>query len=318
MIKLHNFYFGRVLGLCLLVLSQVSLIKSVSAQPPDSASSIVESAISVGAGPRCVAVGDFDGDGKLDFVTANQEANNVSVFLGKGTGSFKEAKGSPVAVEGSPRAIVVADFNGDKKLDLAVANSSSNNVSILLGDGSGGFKATNDSPVEAGPRPISLAVGDLNNDGKLDLAVANMVSGAVSILLGDGSGGFKSAARPFKVGRTPTFLALGDFNGDHKLDVVTVNQVSNNVSVLLGNGDGTFQAKADFEVGSHPRSVAVADVNGDQKPDLIIANGNANSVSVLLNDGNGSFGPKTDFPTGSAPRWLAVGDFDNDGKLDLA
>lgn len=310
---------GMVLSLVVLALTQVASLRIAKAQPPDSAGSIVESALGVGTAPRCIAVGDFNGDGHLDFVTANQESNNVSVLIGRGGGSFVPAKGAPIAVEAAPRFIMVADFNGDKKLDLAVVNSGSGNVSILLGDGSGGFKPAAGSPVGVGSRPIALATGDFNGDGKLDLAVVNGGSGNVSILLGDGSGGFKPTPHaPLRVGRVPWSVAAADFNGDGKLDLVVANQNSNSVSLLLGDGAGDFKPKVDFEVGAKPRYVVVTDLNGDKKPDLIVANGNSNSVSLLLGDGAGGFAPKADFGTGAGPRAVAVGDFDGDGKLDLA
>src|SRR5580658_1154106 len=142
-----------------------------------------------------------------------------------------------------PDSVAVGDFNGDGKLDLAVANEGSNNISILLGMGDGTFQAAVD--YGAGTAPDSVAVGDFRRDGKLDLVVANDGSNNVSILLGNGDGTFQAAVN-YGVGSAPTSVAVGDFNGDGKLDLAVVNELSNNVSILLGNGDGMFQAAVNY------------------------------------------------------------------------
>ena len=134
-------------------------------------------------------------------------------------------------------------------------------------------------------RPLSVAVGDFNGDGKPDLAVANEASGNVSVLLGNGDGSFQ-AAQDFAAGDTPVFVAVGDFNGDgvEDLAVANLDVSSNNVSVLLGIGDGSFQTAQDFGAGRAPDSVVVGDFNGDGKPDLAVANQSSNNVSVLINN----------------------------------
>ena len=169
---------------------------------------------------------------------------------------------------------------------------------------------------EVGTAPHSVAVADLNGDGKLDLTTANYFSNTVSVLLGNGDGTFGTAAN-FAVGDSPTFVAVADLNGDGKLDLATANYSSNTVSVLLGNGDGTFGTATDFAVGSSPESVAVADLNRDGKIDLTTANYSSNNVSVLLGNGNGTFGTATDFAVGDYPSSVAVADLNRDGKLDL-
>src|SRR5439155_15021534 len=162
-----------------------------------------------------------------------------------------------------------------------VANGSSNTVSVLLGNGNGSFGARTD--YGTGSAPKSVAIGDLNGDGKPDLAVANTGSypgydGTVSVLLGNGNGSF-GAKTNFGTGSKPFSVAIGDVNGDGRPDLAVANNFSNTVSVLLGNGAGSFGAKTDFGTGSCPRSVAIGDLNGDGKPDLAAANGGAETAS---------------------------------------
>ena len=168
-----------------------------------------------------------------------------------------------------------------------------------------------------GTNPDCGATGDFNGDGKLDLAIGNLSSATVSILLGNGDGTF-ATKHDFVTGTDPRSIAVGDFNGDGKLDLVVANNVSGTVSILLGNGDGTFAPKMDFPVGVRPRSVVVADFNGDGKLDLAVANHDSNTVSILLGNGDGTFAPKKDFRAGVAPYWVTTADFNGDGKLDLA
>ncbi len=219
------------------------------------------------------------------------------------------------AAGSSPISVTVGDFNGDGKSDLAVANRGSNNVSVLLGTGTGSFGAATNFSV--GNAPSSVTVGDFNGDGKSDLAVANRYGNNVSVLLGTGTGSFGTATN-FSVGIFPVSVTVGDFNGDGKSDLATANGSSNNVSVRLGTGAGSFGTATNFSVGTGPASVTVGDFNGDGKSDLAVANANSSNVSVLLGTGTGSFGPATNFTVGSFPYSVTVGDFNGDGKSDLA
>ncbi|MGA9998210.1 MAG: FG-GAP-like repeat-containing protein [Pyrinomonadaceae bacterium] len=167
-----------------------------------------------------------------------------------------------------------------------------------------------------GSLPYSVAVGDFNDDGKPDIAIANRGSNTVSVLLNNGDGTF-AAKVDYTTGTTPRSVAVGDFNVDGKPDLAVANDASNNVSVLLNNGAGTFAAKVDYTTSISPYSVAVGDFNSDGKPDLAVANGSGASVSVLLNNGTGTFAAKVDYTTGTNPRSVAVGDFNIDGKPDL-
>ena len=160
----------------------------------------------------------------------------------------------------------------------------------------------------------SVALGDFNADGKIDLAVAGVND--ISVLLGNGDGTFQPEVE-YDAGIFPNWVAVEDFNNDGKLDLAVANYGSNNVSILLGNGDGTFQAAVNYGAGSAPDFVAVGDFNGDGKADLAVANYDDNNVSLLLGNGDGTFKTATNYATGSNPYSVAVGDFNGDGKLDL-
>jgi hypothetical protein len=264
---------------------------------------------SIGYGPRSVALGDVNGDGKLDLLTANPEGNTVTVLLGDGAGGWTTEQ-SFSAVSG-PNSVALGDVNGDGKVDLVTANHGNNSVTVGLGGGAGGFTLAGSFGVGYGPR--SVALGDVNGDGKLDAVTANTEGNTVTVLLGNGAGGL-TAAGAFSVGYYPPSVALGDVNGDGKLDVVTATQ-SNSVNVLLGNGAGTFAAAGGFSVGHAQLSVALGDVNGDGKLDLVTAN-DGSSVTVGLGNGAGGFTAAGSFGVGYGPSSVALGDVNGDGKLD--
>jgi hypothetical protein len=221
-----------------------------------------------------------------------------------------------------PSAVATGDFNGDGKVDLAVVNESSDNVSVFLSNGDGTFQAAVNYSVAS--LPMSIAVGDFNGDGKLDLAVVNNMSDSVSVLLGKGDGTFQPAVN-YGVGSNPTSVAVGDFNGDGKLDLVVGDFVApnSNLSVLLGNGDGTFQTSANNTVGIAATSVAVGDFNGDGKLDVALAGGHCKTgcpiLQVLFGNGDGTFQPVRSFfnPTRNRANFVILGDINGDGNLDM-
>jgi len=281
-----------------------------------------------GAGPRAVAVGDFNGDGRTDVAIANWNDNTVSVLLGDGTGGLGTA--TPFAAGPTPMSIAVGDFNGDGRLDLAVANFGGPSVSILLGNGSGGFGAPTEIALTGQLNPNAVVVGDFNGDGNADLAVAmsygfsNITPGHVAVLLGNGTGGFAAPAS-FAVGGSPNSLAIGDFNGDGKADLVVANSLVGTVSVLLGDGAGAFTAAPDLIVDGRLNAIAVGDFNGDGKPDLALTVNtpvtNDAHIAILAGTGTGTFGPATVFvldSQGAALTGLTLADFNGDGRLDLA
>ncbi len=214
-----------------------------------------------------VAVGDFNNDGNLDLVTAS--ANQVSLMLGNGNGTFEGYKqfqvgGGPpgVAVIGSgPEGIAVGDFNGDDNLDVVTANHYTNNVSLLLGDGHGSFQPAQNFAVGSGPEGI--AVGDLTGNGIPDVVTANSNDNTVSILMGDGHGSFQPAYS-LPAGSQPDAVAIADLNRDGKPDLVVADAGSNSVTVLSNNGQGGFTTSATYKVGRRrPRWLSATSTTTD-------------------------------------------------------
>ena len=265
-----------------------------------------------GTAPSSVTVGDINGDGVQDIVTANSGSSNTSVLNGTGSGTLFTALNSTVA--STPQSGAVGDFNGDGRQDLVTANNGANSVSVLLGNGVGPFAPRTDISL-LGQSPYTIAVTDLNGDGKQDVVTANL-TGSASILLGDGTGSF-TLNNIALVGAVPVSIAAGDFNGDGKTDLAVAHSTAGFVSIIPGNGDGTFGIISTYASGAFSVSVAVGDVNGDGKQDLAVANSSANTVSVLIGDGSGGFGAATPFSVGTTPAHVAAADLNGDGNLDL-
>jgi hypothetical protein len=316
-----------------------------------------------GQGPAAVTTADFRNDGIQDLAVANFNSNGVSVLLGNGNGTFQPPRSSATGTE--PVSLAVGNFFGDGKVDIVTANYSGT-LSLLRGNGDGTFQsAVNFAlPRESPPgytgstplrqSPLSVAVGDLNHDGKLDLVVVGQTSFGgdayaaptfsdyVNVLVGHGDGTFTPASVTLFSGTNMASegLALADLNGDGNLDVADLT--SGGVSVMLGNGDGALAAPTTFATPDqvapdpliNPGQLAVGDLNGDGKLDLVAASCTAGSVSVLMGYGDGTFQPYAEYglpglsptnyqgieslPLPQHPEAIVVGDLTGDGKLDLA
>jgi FG-GAP-like repeat len=331
-------YFVVTLILQLAVLSCHAQPRVPDNAPVGGLSNVVESEpdlteqIAVGKEPNSVEIADLNGDGKLDLVVANRADNNVTILLGNGKGKFAQAKGSPFPAGNTPNDICFGDFNGDRKPDLAIANTDEKYLTILLGDGKGGFISAPGSPVTVLSRPHThgVAAGDFNKDGKLDLVTDSWGDNKVTVVFGDGLGGFAGPGTQFAVGKRPyQRVRVADVNLDGNADIITTNSEGDNVTVLLGDGKGGFNEAvgSPFPSGKTPFALAIGDLNGDGKPDLAIANwagqpekGKGEGATIMLGDGRGGF--KTlagsPFPTGDGPNRIAIGDIDGDGVPDVA
>jgi hypothetical protein len=272
--------------------------------------------------PFAIVAGDFTGDGHLDLAVADHgnvvysgtDPGGVSMLLGNGDGTFQPAHEYSAGTE--PWALVKGDFNGNGRLDLAVANFGSNDVSILLGNGDGTFQLA--VAYAVGSSPDAIVAGDFTGDGRLDLAVANFGSNDVSILLGNGDGTFQPQTT-FTVGSGPGGIVAGDFTGDSHLDLAVTD--SQGVQIVLGNGDGTFEPLSETRNnvgGSRPVSIVAGDFNGDGHLDLAVADQDSNEVSILLGNGDDTFKNPVTYAVGVDPDALVAGDFNGDGRTDLA
>ncbi len=219
-----------------------------------------DSAVSIQAG--------YGENGMLNIDFASQVAAVV------GDGTFGEA--SSYSVGSNPYVVASGDLNGDSVLDLVTTDSSSDTVSVLLGNGDATFQVQISFAV--GDTPYGIVLGDLNGDEVLDLVTSDDGSNAVSVLLGNGDGTF-NARVSYGTGFGPARITIGDLNGDESLDLVVTDNDSDTVSVLLGRGDGTFETRNSFTTGTDPHSVILGHLDNDGILDLVVANNGGSGVS---------------------------------------
>jgi FG-GAP-like repeat len=317
----------------LLLSLTLPLLGLAGSQSPDHRGQFSEMTIRVGKGPKWISVADVNHDGHPDIVVANADSGTVTVLLGDGKGQFHAAAGSPFAAGHLPNDIAIADMNGDGNLDLVIANHQSPFMTILLGDGKGGFCPAPGSPVDvhSTPHPHGVAVADFNQDGFADVVTDSWGTDQVELLPGDGKGGLHTPGRYFATGHRPyERLRSADFNKDGFPDIVTTDLDDDTVTALLGDGRGGFRkaAGSPFSAGAKPWQVAVDDVNGDGRPDLLIIpyerdihDPSQNAVTVLLGDGNGAFRPMAGSPLRlggcHGADSVTAGDLLGDGRRDI-
>ncbi len=309
---------GLILLLFLLVFSSILAAQWVTF---DNSQVSTVSAVNTGNFTYSVVTGDFNGDGYLDLAVANPGAEPGTSTTAQGTvailpgsyggfgGVFGETTTGLVTA-----GLVVGDFNGDGKLDLAASNLGSNTISVLIGKGD--FFFQNTTEIETAANPAVLVTGDFNGDQKLDLAVSNYGANSVSVFLGTGNGTFGPKA-DFAVEVNPVGLVAADLNGDNKLDLAAACVENDKITILLGDGTGKFGKRNDLATSTDPLWILSADFNGDQKTDL--ATMGETTVSIFLGKGDGSFFPKRDQPASSGETLgnFAAVDLDLDGNLDL-
>ncbi len=304
------------------------------------------SPVQTGNSPSVTGGGDFNEDGIPDLAIENAGDNTISILLGNGTGGFTlftvlAAVGTPpcTSINGAQSncAIVVGDFNNDGHADLAVTSRVDGTVTVLLGNGKGQFAQVSGPPTTVGAKPQALKIGDFNNDGNLDLVVANGDDDTLSILLGNGNGTFTEASgSPISLGPAggdltsfPFFIAVADFNSDTNADLAVVMGRTNNVILLEGKGDGTFTPFASSPIilpdGKGYCPIVAADFNGDGNVDLAVAfwgaiGGSTGNVYVLLGNGDAAFAPSSQAPiaVGENPFAMTALDYNGDGITDLA
>ncbi|HTU51809.1 MAG TPA: FG-GAP-like repeat-containing protein [Acidobacteriaceae bacterium] len=291
----------------------------------------VQAAQATGTDPIALATTDVNSDGYPDLVAFDEFSTStgaVAILLGNGNGTLQVAQTSSQAfLPGTQPAI--ADFNRDGKPDVAVVQQNANIASVLLNntlptqypDGRS-FAAYNPISNGYGNFADSVAAGDFNRDGNLDVAVSYLQDNDVQVLFGNGAGSFSSSAT-YPVGNQPYFIASGDLNGDGYPDLVVtntnVNGATGTISVLLNNKNGTFASAATYTVGKQPYQVAIGDVNGDGYPDLAVTNYGANTVTILFGSANGTFTVQpTTLATCGDPYGVAIGDFKHNGFPSVA
>ena len=272
--------------------------------------------IASGFGPAENHLVSLRGDGTLDLIVASFNTNQIAILLGNGDGTFGPPQFYTVgSATNTPTSLTTGDFNHDGNLDVAVANTGDDTVSILLGNGSGALTPLG-APIPVGHDPEAIRAGDLNSDGYSDLVVANYLDGTVTALLNNQNGTFTASTISVGSGADSGPQALAINGSGASLLLAVANYSDDTVSVMHSNGSGGFGAQTIISVGKGPDDVNFADLNGDGIPDLAVAN-YSGSVSLVLGSSGGTYTTLGPFSVGDSPYSAAVGDLDQDGTPDI-
>ncbi len=240
-----------------------------------------------------VVIADANNDGFNDIMASLINDHAIAVHLGDGKGKFQAAMAQPFFAMLHPyEQLNALDMNADGNIDIVCTDLRGNGITLLLGSGTGmfspstGFKLEAHSPIEVSERPISSALGDFDEDGKLDI-IAHLDDGkGVVLMLNRGKGTFTPASgMPMSMSAATSSIRVTDIDGDGRLDVVTGSVSSETVSIRLGRGDGSFHAQFALNSNGGDPAVAIGDMNGDGLPDIVTGNYTSGNVSVLLNRG---------------------------------
>ncbi|CAF1295038.1 unnamed protein product, partial [Adineta steineri] len=274
------------------------------------------------ANPYSVALGYFNNDNRLDIVFAADAENNLIIIFGLGNGTFINPAAFPLGYDSAPYSIVLADFNNDTKLDIAVACQKLFNIQIFLALANGTFANPKPYLTQDKAPPISIAISDFNNDKILDIAVGHLNSSYIGIFIGIADGSFTNQIT-FSTGKqtSSSVIAVGNFNNDDYMDVVIANTQLNNIEIFIRYDSGGIIHSHTYSTGSatNPHSILVGDFNHDNQFDIAVANYGTGTISVLIAYGNITFAPQRNYQTGlnSLPKSIIVADFNNDLALDM-
>ena len=273
--------------------------------------------------PNSLASGDFNNDSLADIIVTHSNNSTVGVFLGITYMNGLRENTYPTGSSPHPRAVAIGDFNKDTLLDIAIANYALGNIGAVFGYSNGTFSKQNSFTTGSLSFPTSIAIGDLDNNSELDIAVANSGAQNVGILYGYGNDSFMNLVTyPTGIGSIPQSVAIGDFNNDKKWDIAVASDGTNKVNILLKYDIGAFGSQISYSTGtgSNPIGVAVGDFNSDGWLDFAVTNKGGNSIGIFLASGNGTFSGQAIYystGSGSSPWGIAVGDFNNDSRPDI-
>ena len=275
-----------------------------------------------GSSVNGIAVHDFNNDGQLDIVVAHFGIGSMGILLGYRNGTFFNEITYDIGSNSKPYYVAVSDLNKDGRTDVIIPNLESDNIAVFFGSFSEAFLGLSPYSIGDSTQPVSIAVGDFNNDAHLDAVVADRGTNKVIILYGSSDGTFSSEDHySTGDGTYPCWIAVDDFDQDHRLDIVVVHCGTNSIGILLGYGNGTFSSVTMYSTGnsSLPLSLAVGHFNNDTHLDIAVANYGTNNIALLLGYGNGTFESPLFFPTGynSQPIAVAFGDLNQDKLVDV-